>query len=150
MALFGSLVHEFHNIGLDNLYISAKFAKAAFNHTKKMLIAGVTQKVMRGIPACVLQYEVKSPKYLLAARGTVNATVLMGDPDCLNLVATSVYDTKPVHFFSMSCGSIKWIVNNRDIYCVDMQKFKTIQFLILNINDDYNAGMGHADVSDQH
>ena len=107
MALFDSLVHEFHKIGLDNLYMSAKFAKAAFNHTKKVLIAGVARKRMWGIPACVLQDEVKSPKDLLAVRGTVKAAVLMGDPDCLNLVATSVYDTKPVHFLSMSCGSIK-------------------------------------------
>ena len=35
MALFDSLVHDFHKIGLDNLFMSAKFSKAAFNHTKK-------------------------------------------------------------------------------------------------------------------
>ena len=75
--------------------MSAKFAKAAFNHTKKVQIAGVTPKGIRGIPAYFLQDEVKSPKELLAVRGTVKAAVLMGDPDCLNLVATSVYDTKP-------------------------------------------------------
>ena len=59
MALFDSLVHDFHKIGLDNLYMYAKFAKAAFNHTKKELISGVTQKGMWGIPACVLQDEVQ-------------------------------------------------------------------------------------------
>ena len=91
----------------------------------------------------------KSLKDLLSARGTVKAAVLMGDPDCLNLVATSVYHTKPVHFLSMSCGSIKWIVKTRDVYCVDTQNFETIQFLRLNINDDYTAGMGHVDISDQ-
>ena len=149
MDLFDSLVHEFHKIGLDNLYMSAKFTKSAFNHTKKVLIAGVARKGMRGIPACVLQDEVKSPKDLLVARGTVKAAVLMGDLDCLNLVATSVYDTKPVQFLLMSCGSINWIVNTRDVCCVDTQKFETTQLLRLNINDDYNAGMGHVDVSDQ-
>ena len=46
MAMFDSLVHEFHRIGLDNLYMSAKFAKAAFNHTKKVQMAGVTRKGM--------------------------------------------------------------------------------------------------------
>ena len=55
MALLDSRVHEFHKIGLDNLYISAKFAKAAFNHTKKVIIAGVARKGMRGIPACAQQ-----------------------------------------------------------------------------------------------
>ena len=149
MDLFDSLVHEFHKIGLDNLYMSVKFSKSAFNHTIKLLIASVAQKGMWVVPACVLQDEVKSPNYLLAARGNVKSAVLMGNPDCLNLVATSVYDTKPVHFLSMSCGSIKWIVKTRDIYCVDTQKFETIQFLRLNVNNDYNAGMGHVDVSNQ-
>ena len=116
---------------------------------KKVLIAGVARKDMRGIPACVLQDKVMSPKDLLAARGTGKAAVLMGNMECLNLVVTSVYGTKPVHFLSMSCGSIKWIVKTRDVYCVDMQKFETIRFLRLNINDDYTAGMGHVDVSDQ-
>jgi hypothetical protein len=79
----------------------------------------------------------------------VKAAVLKGDPDCPNLVATSVYDTKPVHFLSMSCDSIKWIMKTREVYCVDTKKLETIRFLRLNINDDYNAGMGHVDVSDQ-
>ena len=149
MDLFDSLVHEFHKIVLDNLYMSAKLSKAEFNHTKKVLIAGVARKGMRGIPACVMEDEVKQPKDLLAAQGTVKAAVLMGDPECLNLAATSVYNTKPVHFLSMSCGSIKWILKTRDVYCVDTQKFETIQFLRLNINDDYNAGMGHMVVSNQ-
>ena len=116
--------------------MSEKFAKAVFNHTKKVPISDVARKGMWGIPACVLQDEVKSPNYLLASRVTVKSAVLMGDPDCLNLVATSVYDTKPVQLLSMSCGSIKWIVKTRDVYCVDTQKFETIQFLRLNINDD--------------
>ena len=116
--------------------MSEIFAKAAFNHTKKVLIAGVARERIWGIPACVLQDEVNLPKDLLAARGTVKTAVLMSNPDCLNLVATSVYDTKLVHFFLMLCGSIKWIVKTRDVYCVDTQKFETIQFLRLNINDD--------------
>ena len=65
------------------------------------------------------------------------------------LVATSVYETKPVHFLSMSCKSIKWMLNTREVYCVDTQKFESIMFLQLNVNNDYTAGMGHVDVSDQ-
>ena len=31
----------------------------------------------------------------------MKAALLEGDPHCLNLVASSVYDTKPVHYLSM-------------------------------------------------
>jgi hypothetical protein len=149
MALFDTLENKFHRVGLDNLYNSAKFARAAFNHDKKVCVSGVTRKGMRGLPSCVLQDEAKNKKEQMKVRGTVKAAILLGDPACPNLVATSVYDTKPVHFLSMSCDSIKWIVKTRDVYCVDTKKIETIRFLCLNINDDYNAGMGHVDVSDQ-
>ena len=82
-------------------------------------------------------------------RGTVKTAVLMGDPAFPSLVTTSVYDTKPVRVFSMPCKSIEWMLKTREVYCVDTQKFESIMFLQLNVNDDYNAGMGHVDVSDQ-
>jgi hypothetical protein len=149
MALFDTLETKFHRIGLDNLYNSAKFARAAYLHEMKVCVSGVTRKGMRGLPDCVLQEEAKNKKMQMLVRGTVKAAVLKGDPNCPNLVATSVYDTKPVHFLSMSCDSIKWIMKTREVYCVDTKKLETIRFLRLNINDDYNAGMGHVDVSDQ-
>ena len=37
----------------------------------------------------------------------------------------------------------------REVYCVDTQKFESIMFLQLNVNNDYISGMGHVDVSDQ-
>jgi hypothetical protein len=149
MGLFDTLETKYHRIGLDNLYNSAKFARAAYLHTMKVCVSGVTRKGMRGLPDCVLQDEAKNKKMQMKVRGTVKAALLMGDPDCPDLVATSVYDTKPVHFLSMTCDSIKWMVKTREVYCVDTQKLETIRFLRLNVNDDYNAGMGHVDVSDQ-
>ena len=35
-------------------------------------------------------------------KGETKAAVLIGDTNCLNLVAFSIYNSKPVHFFSMS------------------------------------------------
>ena len=134
---------------MDNLYNSAKFSRAAYLHEMKVCLSGVTRKGMRGLPACVLQHEETNKTAQMKVRGTVKAAVLMGDPACPSLVATSVYDTKPVHFLSMSCKSIKWMLKTREVYCVDTQKFESIKFLRLNVNDDYNAGMGHVDVSDQ-
>ncbi len=74
---------------------------------------------MRGLPKCVLQEEKKKRSDCLAVRGTVNAAVLVGDPKMPDLVASSVYDTKPVHFLSTCCESIKWIVKERPIFNVD-------------------------------
>ena len=75
--------------------------------------------------------------------------MLRGDGQCPNLVATSVYDTKPVHFLSMSAESIKWIKKKRDVYDKVKKGIVNAEFLRLNINDDYNSQMGHVDVADQ-
>jgi hypothetical protein len=149
MALFDCVKFQKHRCGMDNLYMSAKFAKASFNHPHSILVAGVTRKGMRGLPSCVLQEEKSNKKDQMRVRGTVKAAILKGDPDCPDLVATSVYDTKPVHFLSMSCSSIRWIIKTRLVYCVDTQTTETLEFLRLNINDDYNGDMGHVDISDQ-
>lgn len=98
MGLFDTLEEENHHCAMNNLYNSATFCKAAVNHEKKVLCRGVARKGMRGILPTVQQEEVKSREGQLAARGTTKAAVLQGDPDCVNLVASSVYDTKPVHY----------------------------------------------------
>lgn len=134
---------------MDNLYLSAKFVKAAYNHERKVLIAGVTRKSGRGLPASVLQEEEKNKNKQEAVRGTVKVSVLKGDPDCPAMVAASVYDTKPVHFLSMMCESIEWVMKERLVYNVDSERMETLRFLRLNINDFYNNNMGHVDVSDQ-
>jgi hypothetical protein len=113
--------------------MSAKFAKAAYLHPKKVLIAGVARKGMRGVPKA----------------GTIKAAVPEGDTECASLVATSVYDTKPVNFLSMACDSIKWMAKERQVFCVDSGKVEVVQFLHLNINNSNNTDMGHVDVSDQ-
>ena len=91
----------------------------------------------------------KNKKQQALVRGTVKAAVLEGDPECPNLVASSVYDTKPVHFLSMICDSIKWIVKEKSVFNVETGKMETLRFLRLNYINDYNYGMGHVDVSDQ-
>ena len=78
----------------------------------------------------------------------MKVAVLKGDSQCPDLVATSVYDTKPVHFLSMSAESIKWI-KKRDVYDKVKKGIVNAEFLRLNINDDYNYQMGHVDDADQ-
>ena len=73
------------------------------------------KKAMHGLPKYVLQEEQKSHENQLKVRGTVKAAVLKGDANCPDLVALSVYDTKPVHFLSMFCKEIKWVLKKKGI-----------------------------------
>ena len=110
MWLFDKVEEKYHNCWLDNLYMSAKLAKISFTHKNKVMVSGVTRKSGRGIPFCVLQEEKKLKRDIIKVCGTVKAAVLKGDDTCPDLVCTSVYDTKPVHFMSTICNSIKWII----------------------------------------
>jgi len=76
-------------------------------------------------------------------------TILIGDPDCPSLLAVSVYDTKPVHFLSSCAESIKWIEKKRKVFDKSTKRMKQMTFLRLNINDDYNYGMGGVDIADE-
>jgi hypothetical protein len=91
----------------------------AFNHPRNVRVAGVTRKGGIGLPNTVIQEEKTGCEQVQQVRGTVKAAVLKGDPDCPNLVAVSVYNTKPVHFLSMNCQSIQWIVKEHSIWCAD-------------------------------
>jgi hypothetical protein len=81
-------------------------------------------------------------------RGTVKAAVLEGDPDCPNLVAVSVYDTKPVHFITMVSECIEWVTKSRKVWNVALQALVSMEFLRLNVNDNYNGEMNDVDISD--
>jgi hypothetical protein len=91
---------------MDNLYLSAKFAKACYTHPMNVLIAGVTRKNGRDLPLHVIQEKAKNKGSQMAIHRRVKAAVLLGDKDCSKLVSVSVYDTEPVHFLSMVCESI--------------------------------------------
>ena len=106
MALFESLKDNNHQVGMDNLYNSADFCRAAYRHDRKLLCHGVACKAGIVIPKCVLQDEEKNPVAQRAARGTFKASVLEGDPGCPNLITSSVYATKLVHYLSMVSESI--------------------------------------------
>ena len=149
MALFDSLHDRNHICGMDNLYNSATFCRAAYTHKKRVMVHGVTRKGMRGLPKCVIQQEVLNRKRQLQVRGTVKAAVLLGDPQCPNLVASSIYDTKPVHFLSMVCTEVKWVLKLKKVYNVDTGQIESLKYLRMNNIDHYNYSMGHVDLSDQ-
>ena len=83
---------------MDNLYNSAASCKRAWNHKRKLKVHGVMRKGMRVITGCVVQEEQKSRKKQLEAKRTTKAENMKGNPKFPDLIATSVYDTKPVHY----------------------------------------------------
>ena len=49
----------------------------------------------------------------------------------------------------MANDRIEWTKKKRKVYNKDLGKQVDIDFLSLNITDDYNYGMGQVDISDQ-
>ena len=92
------------------------------------MVHGVCRKEGRGIPSCVLQKEVKKAEQA-AVRGQTKAAVLEDDPECPNLVAFSVYDTKPVHFLSTACTSVTWKEKTKRVYDKDSGVNVAMKFL---------------------
>ena len=45
MALFDDVTNEYHECGVDNLYMSAKICRDAYNHTKKNCMASLASIV---------------------------------------------------------------------------------------------------------
>ena len=116
-------------------------------HPKKVKTLGTCRKGRRRIPSDVVQHEETRIKGNREVRGTVKASVLQGDKYCPNLVAYSIYDTRPVHFLSMVCNSIKWIIKSNKVYNLDSGEVKHMDFLRSNHINNYNNTIGVFDIS---
>ena len=149
MALFDAVCDEYHQCAMGNLYNSTVFFRAAYNKNFKLLCHGVTRKGGRGLPPSILQEALNSKKGHIEARGTTNAAVTQGDPEFPNIVASSDYDTKPVHYLIMVFSDLKWFVTEKDVFNVDMGRTETLHSLRMNKIHNYNFSMGSVDVSYQ-
>jgi ribosomal protein L37AE/L43A len=150
MSLFDCFMDEYHQVRFDNLYMSAKFALAAFEHPKKVMVEGVTRSSQRGLPPQVVQADVQKNR-IAEVKGTVKAAVLEDCPPlaACPLVAASVYDQKGVHFLSTCVQRILWIEKFREVFDKTTQRMRMGKFLRLAINDDYNNNMNNVDIADQ-
>jgi len=146
--LFDQLKDKCHRVWCDNLHMSCRFTKAAYNGRNKVMLAGVTRTDKRGLPLAVVQ-EVVKKEALPTTRGTTKAAVLIGDSECPDLVAVSVCDTKPVHFSSVVANSIEWKINHRKAWHKQQRQSLQVDCLRLNANNDYNYKMNSVDVADQ-
>jgi len=87
--------------------MSPKFAKIAKNDTGKDIMIHCVCRPSRGIPNYILLTIVAKKKELPKNRGTVKASVHVGNSKCKGLVGLSFYDSKSVYFISNACENIK-------------------------------------------
>ena len=134
---------------MDNLFMSAKFAKIAMNYSgRKVMIHGVCRQ-NRGIPKSIMQEKVTTKQDVLKNKGTIKAAILVGDSKCTDLVTLSFYDSKPIYFITNACDKICWVRKNRKFWHQQKGRQVNVPFYRLNIVDEYNAGMGNVDIADQ-
>ena len=136
MALFDEVNDEYHECGVDNLYMSAKFFRDAYTYPKKIKLHSVTRKYGRGLPSTIMQQELQNKDEQEKVRGTVLDAEIVGDSKFPSLIAVSVYDTKPVHFISMKSDSKKWEEKSRPVYGRYIGQMSTMKLLRLNVNGD--------------
>ena len=72
----------------------------------------------------------------------------MGDDGVPYFVASSMYDTKPIHYISMLLGQIEWIKITKTVWDVDNERWENVKFLRMNFINNYNFTMGQVDISD--
>jgi hypothetical protein len=65
------------------------------------------------------------------------AARLVNLPDCPDLFAISVYDTKPVHMLSTVEEKIDWVLRKRKVWSAVHREIREIGFLRLNFIDNY-------------
>ena len=114
----------------------------------KNKLHGVTRKSGRVLPASIMQEELHNRKEQEKVRGTIIVADLVGDSKCPSLIAVSIYDTKPVHFLSTEVYNIKCTEKKIEVYDQSIGPITTMKFLLLNVNNDYNYGMGGSDIAD--
>ena len=49
----------------------------------------------------------------------VKAGILEGDPECPDLLPSSIYDVKPMHYLSMVSNELKWKKVSKSVFNVD-------------------------------
>ena len=144
-------MNGYHQVRLDNLYMSAKFDLGFFNHPKKVINKGGSRTSSRGVPTQILQQEVTTKESINAVNGTVKVCVLKGVPalSMCTLFACPIYDTNPVHFISMCSDNITWNKNTRQKWDKSTSFMMLGRFLGLSTNDSYNINMNNVNISDQ-
>ena len=148
LFLYDQLKSKHHCLWMDNLYMSAQFAKRSINSKNKVKVHGVARNHMKGVPKIIQQQEMQNETQALSVKGTVKVAVLKNDPDMKDLVAISYYDSKPVYFLTTVLKNVTWATLTKKVYNPQTSKMYHMKFLRPNFADDYNQDMDHVDITD--
>ena len=149
MFMFDQLKNKNHSIFMDNLYMSASFARNAMMSDNRVKIHGVTRTDKRGLPKCIMQTEVQNEGIADEMRNTVKLAVLEGDSKVQDLIAISFYDSKPVYFLSTVIPDVKWTVVSKKVFSQNLHRKVSLPILRPNFVDQYNMDMNSVDRADQ-
>jgi len=141
------LSNKWTRIFMDNLFNSRRLFTALY--IAEALAHGVVRTSNRGMPPEIRQQEEKNEKQAELLYGTTKAAKLVNDPECPDLLAVSVYDTKPVHLMTTVEEDIHWVEKKRKVWSAVHKDIQLIGFLRLNWIDDYNNNMNSTDIADQ-
>ena len=142
-------LNSYYKLLMDNIFSSVKFSEVAENKTKsKVLKCSIARKSGKGISAIVYQDKQKNPKKKAKLVGTLKGVVLKGDIAHKILVSLSVYNTKPVYFFTNCMKEFKWTEKKRKVYDYKEHQQVIITFLQTNFQKFYNSWMNRADIID--
>ena len=132
---------------MDNLFNSKKLYEALYR--TEALAHGVACTNGRGTPPSIIQKEEKNINFAEQLCGTTMTAKLLHYAACPDLLAVSVYDTKPVHILSTVAECVKWIVKEREVWSDRIQKKAMMKYLRLNVIEEYNNHMNSTDIADQ-
>ncbi len=132
---------------MDNLFNLQKLFSAFY--MVEALAHGVARTNGRGLPPSIIQWEEKNAKLAESLRGTTKAARLHNSDECLDLVAISIYDSKPVHILSTAAECVEWTVKERQVWSASIQQKAMMKYLHLNVIEDYNQHMNSTDIANQ-
>ena len=107
MEFLDQVMSKNHTIGMENIYISAKFVRFGWRHPDRFMFHRVALKNGKGVLSCLFQKKDTSKISHAKARWTVKVITLKGDSSIPGIVAFSLYDSKPLYFMSDACGGHK-------------------------------------------
>ena len=120
-SLFSQLPDEKYACRMDNLYMSAKFAKVAAIDRKKHPYPW-NHSARPWDPDMPYARSCDKKEYILFTRGTMKAAILVGDFSCPSLGAASLYNSKPVYLVGNACNIVRWIKKDRKLRHKDKGK----------------------------
>ncbi len=112
---------------MDNLFNSKMLYEELYR--TEALAHGVGHANYQGIPSSIIQKEKKNVLRAEHLCGTTMAARLLHHDACPDLLAMSVYNTKPVHILSSAAECGEWIVKEREVWSGIIQKNAMMKYL---------------------